>query len=501
MKKNNFNNYPVVTHWEKSKWPLVAIGLLGYIAILGFIAIFIGLSPQILFVIYGVFIAIPFAVILVNRDLFLGLSAWFLLVLFSKVGKITLPLVPDIEPHRLLWILVFLFLLAQIALKKRRMLPITKIEVAMMLFCLVCLMSMMRAKTLFVAGQGLTIRSFLEGYGIPFSIFFLTKNIVQNEQQIKKLFQILFIVGIYLTMTGIFEHFHLRALVFPRYIMDPSLHVHWGRARGPFINAAANGAAIGMLFLIGLYIVIHMRKNISRKINLFFIPLMPITIFFTYTRSSWLGFILSILMIPIFFRGLRKILILGLCILIVIVILNWSGVSSKDRYRGGITYMNPVYQRVTLYAASARMFLDRPIFGFGFGSFQEQSYDYLEKVEGIPVKLRTFGRHDTLVGILVELGLMGFIPLILIFYYIFKQSVRLYRKLGHELFLGKGLVVLFWGIGIILLVTFQAHEMRFFLLPNSIFYAAAGIIVGLNQRIYAEDKFASSIPAERVETF
>ena len=34
------------------------------------------------------------------------------------------------------------------------------------------------------------------------------------------------------------------ALVFPRYIVDPSVGLHFGRARGPFVEAAANGLAM-----------------------------------------------------------------------------------------------------------------------------------------------------------------------------------------------------------------------------------------------------------------
>lgn len=453
------------------------------ITLIGIIAIFIDLHPLILLGIYGIIVIIPLVIIILNKDLVYGLYAWFLLVLFSRtIGKVVFPMFPDIDLYRVIWIFLFLVFFAQTSIKGRKLLPVTKTEILMVLFCVVCLASMARAGTIFKAGEGLTIRTFLNGYAIPFSIFFLSKNIVEDEDKIKKLFQVLLVVGIYITLTGIFEHFNLTGLVFPRYIMDPNIGIHWGRARGPFVMASVNGAVLGMVFLTSIYLVINMRKGGMRIFYIIFVALMPITIFFTYTRSCWLGFILSLLIVPFFYPRLRKVFLLGIFIICIIAIFNWSNVMSENRTVGGVTSVNQVYSRINLYGASLRMFLERPIFGFGFETFRELSHDYFYEIKGIPLQSRSLSRHDTLVGILVELGLIGFIPLLLIYFYIFKHSINLYHKLSNKSFLGRGLVTIFWGISIVFMVNMQFHEMRFFLFSTSIFFLVAGIIVGLDQR-------------------
>jgi len=158
--------------------------------LIGIIAILIGLSPVILFGIYGIIVAVPAVLILLNKDLLYGLLVWFLLVFLHRaIGKITLPMFPDIEPYRIILIFLILFFLAQIVLKERIILPISKIEIMMILFCIVCLGSIAKAGTLYKEEGGLALRSFLNGYAIPFSIFFLAKHIVDDGQKIKRIFQ------------------------------------------------------------------------------------------------------------------------------------------------------------------------------------------------------------------------------------------------------------------------------------------------------------------------
>ncbi len=435
------------------------------------------------------YIVIPTAllfIVFLSKDLTNGLIFWLCVLLFSGVGIwawISHPTLPDISLDRVIWITVFAVFFAEIAMRRRKILPITKIEMMMILFCIVCLISMVKAGTIYEEGQGLVLRSFLNGYAIPFSIFFIGKNIVDNEQRIKRLFQFLLLIGIYLALTGIFEHFRFTSLVFPRYIMDPDVGIHFGRARGPFLQAEVNGTVLVMIFVVNVYFLIHKRWGISKVIYIIFTGLMVITMFFTYTRACWLGFILSILIVPLFYPRLRKIFLLCFFVIVIIAILNWDNVMSEDRTVGGVTAMDPVYARINLYAASLSMFLDRPILGFGFNTFQNFSPDYFHKISGIPLMGVGLVPHDTLAGILVELGLLGLITLLLIFFYVFRNSVKLYRSLYSKPFLGKGLVVTFWGLSIAFFVNMQFVEMRYFQFPNSLFFLVAGIIVGLNQRL------------------
>jgi len=476
---------PAKTRYEALNMKAV---IFSAILMAGILGAFIGIPPLILFGFYGIIVIAPLLYILLKKDFMYGLLLWFPLVLFREaIGVVKLPMLPDVDLYRSMWVFLIFFFLAQTALRERNLLPITMIETMMILFCLICLISMITTGTIYDREQGLVLRTFFSGFVMPFSIFFLGKHIVDSEQKIKKIFRLLLLIGIYLAVTGIFEHFRLTSLVWPRFIMNPNLGVHFkglvgGRARGPFLQAGVNGTVLGMIFALCVYLIVHESKKSSRIFYSIPIGIVPITIFFTYTRSAWLGFILSLLIVPLFYPRLRKIFFLGLLLLVIIVVINWSNVISSDRSVGGVTSSGPIYQRINLYRASARMFMEKPIFGIGFYNFERFSLRYLRRDLDTPLRQQQ-GAHDTLVKILVELGLVGIIPILLIYFYIFRHSISLYRYLPSTPFIGKGLVVMFWGASIIYIVNMQLFKMFQHLFPNSVIFLLAGVIVGLNQRV------------------
>ena len=71
----------------------------------------------------------------------------------------------------------------------------------------------------------------------------------RTEAQRKIFLGVLVALGGYLGLTALFETVGPHALVFPRYITNPELGYHVGRARGPFLEAEANGIA---LFICGI---------------------------------------------------------------------------------------------------------------------------------------------------------------------------------------------------------------------------------------------------------
>ena len=220
------------------------------------------------------------------------LLLWFILLVFKEFGALPLPMLPDIFPYRLVWVLMFGIYLFDLILKRReRILPVTGLEVAMILFTILCLSSMLLAGTLYSTEKGLTLSFFLNGYGFPFSIFFISKNVVDNEKQIKKIFIVFALLVLYLGLTGIFEHFQMKQFVFPHYIMRSWEGGTWGRARGPFMNSSVNGTAIGMMIFMVIYLLLQERIKWKRNLLVIVLVISLVTLLFTLTRASWLAFL------------------------------------------------------------------------------------------------------------------------------------------------------------------------------------------------------------------
>ena len=62
--------------------------------------------------------------------------------------------------------------------------------------------------------------------------------------------------GLYLAATGLLEAAHQWAFVFPRYIADPTVGLHYGRARGPMVQAVSYGLCLGITMLAGFRLAI-----------------------------------------------------------------------------------------------------------------------------------------------------------------------------------------------------------------------------------------------------
>jgi len=121
--------------------------------------------------------------------------------------------------------------------------------------------------------------------------------------------------------------------------------------------------------------------------------------------------------------------------------------------------------RFELYKIGWKKFTERPVFGFGFNTFV------------------TARMHDALVGIVVELGLLGLSFYFFIIINILIISIKLYHLLLSNAFIGKGIVVIFLGIFILYSIVIEFSPFSSLIFPLSYFYLIAGIIAGLYQRV------------------
>lgn len=441
-----------------------------------------------------------------NKEAMLDLLLlFFLFTLFNKVsvGTIKLLMLPRISPERVTLIVIFSIFMFELLSRKRRVLALSSMETAMIFFSIYIIFSMIVSGTITNKGKGLALGFFLSAYGIPFLIFFVSKNIIDDEHRIKKFLIFLSVVGLYLGLTGIFEYFHLRQFVFPKIIMNPFQGGLFGRARGPFLAPHANGTVIGMIIFTTFILLLTEIKKWKKWFYIIALACLSIALVFTLTRSAWVGFLVATLLIPIFMPRLRKAFFISLLVLIFasLLLINFAEIKTKtfadDRelYKKGnatlidkifhrTTAMSSVTGRIDLYKMGFKMFIDRPFFGYGYNAYQKA-----REAQGINILLLTKQKdtraasiHDTLVALLLDIGLVGVGIYLFIIVNILNICRKLYNKLPRDGFLGKDLVVICTGTFIVYLISTQMFDVRFFYFPNSLFFCLAGIMAGLYQR-------------------
>jgi O-antigen ligase len=284
----------------------------------------------------------------------------------------------------------------------------------------------------------------------------------------------------------LFEHYRIEALVYPKYILNPSIAgvtVNWGgRSMGVFLQPSATGMAMVSAFLLSLYSLSKMKGAMARILSWFLTGITPVAIFFSYTRSVYLGFALSMLTLVIFSRKLR---IYALVIIVAIglgVMGNWENVTTEDRAAGGVATKATALGRLTLLQASWLMFIDRPLFGVGFQNFKKHSDHYVRQVRTTLLGYREASvgkgasQHNHLLNVLTETGLMGAVPLILVWIFVLTALIRA-RTVPTGLY-DSDFVVVVMAIFAEYLTAAQFMEPRHFEFMNTLPYLLAGIVVG-----------------------
>ncbi|TWT48751.1 O-antigen ligase family protein [Botrimarina hoheduenensis] len=218
-------------------------------------------------------------------------------------------------------------------------------------------------------------------------------------------------LGIYLAFTALCETAGVWSLVFPKYIANPELGLHFGRARGPGLNSVSLGVYLGVCACAAWLLI----PQASRGMKLFWfaaVAAMCLGVLLTYTRSTWIGLAAAIylvvgLQLP---QRIRKPTMIGVAIAgIALLAIGKDAIVGLEREDSGNVSAHSVQQRAAFAYVSARMFADYPLFGVGFGRFYDQKLPYLtDRRQSFELEsLRPLHHHNTFLGLLTETGMLG----------------------------------------------------------------------------------------------
>jgi len=442
-------------------------------------------------------IAIFILFFIVKNEILNLLLLWFIVVLYGIPGaSIRLAFLPDIFPERIILILIGGLLILKLIERKIRLLSLSAIEWAMTAFSVYVIFSMIIGGTINIEGEGFSPGKFLIGFGFPFIIFFISKNIVDDDTKIRKVFLLLVIVGLYLGLTAIFEHFNIRALVFPRRIMGWQ---HGYRAAGPFLHAPVNGMVMGMLLSAPIFLFLHENKRLNKLFYFITAICICLGILFSFTRSAWLASFVAMSAIAVFIRPVRRglfiVLLIGSMFFLISSYfdINIREIKEAEFKSKKATFIEQIVNRTLnretvegredMYWAAFQMFLDKPFFGHGYFAFQKYREDFVSYLLlDNKFAAQRAGIHNTPIALLVDLGLTGFALYMFMYLYLACIGIQLFIKLPQDTFIGKDFIVALMGMFIVYFINSQFFDVRFFLFPNALFFCLAGIAVGLNQR-------------------
>ena len=256
---------------------------------------------------------------------------------------------------------------------------------------------------------------------VPFALFHLAGLVFREERALRR-FELFGLIALaYLCFTSIAFLVGAKAVIFPRFILDESLGYHADRARGPLLQAVANGVSLNLLGVLALHA--FLRGRIRRLKAALLLASLPVAILATMTRAVWLSFAFSIglLIFLSHSRRLRRmcvgVAIVGLLGLLIVLSFDDQRRALMDRLHES----GPLDFREAVYAGGWQMFLEKPFTGWGVN---QMPAELARHVSGY--KEKELYPHDTYLEILVEHGIFG---------------LALYVWLMWEIFrLGRGLI-------------------------------------------------------------
>ncbi len=238
-------------------------------------------------------------------------------------------------------------------------------------------------------------------FGVPYVLFFAA-GVVFVTPRAMRWFEVFCLVALgYLTLVSIAALAGARELIFPGYILNPNLGIHFERARGPFLQAVANGLALTLLGVIALDAL--RAGRISRLTAACLLVPLPVAILATMTRAVWISFALVVGAVVLQSKGILRragfgvaVVTVGLAVLVVCL----PGVSASVEERAG--ERGPIEVRMAVYRAAGDMLAERPLLGWGVNRMPTEVAARMENY-----RLDAYWAHNTYLEILVEQGIVG----------------------------------------------------------------------------------------------
>lgn len=248
---------------------------------------------------------------------------------------------------------------------------------------------------------------------LPFIFFLLAPMAFRTARQRSILLGTLVALGAYLGLTSLFETIGPHALVFPKYILNENVGIQAGHARGPFVEAEANGVALfGCAVAATIAFALWKRRDL-RLLAAGIAALDLIDCLFTLQRGVWIGATAGLIVSLAAFAPLRRYLAPVLIVVGVAVALSLNLIPGLSQNVGErANDQMSVWDRENLIFAAERMIEARPLLGFGWGSFAHVAEPYFRQPANIPLTASNGPKgtdllHSVVLSNAVELGVLG----------------------------------------------------------------------------------------------
>jgi O-antigen ligase len=310
------------------------------------------------------------------------------------------PDVPFYEIDRVVFLLLVLGVVGRAVVTRQRLMVVERATWPMIGLTLLAVVSVVQQPFETQTWSLLAAKFF-----VPFALFHLAGLVFREERRLRQFEAFALVVLAYLCFMSIAFLVDAKSLIFPRFILDESLGYHADRARGPFLQAVANGVSLNLLGVLALHALLRGRIRGIKAAML--LASLPVAILATMTRAVWISFAVSVGLLIFRSHNQRQ---RHICVAVAIVgalglIIVLSFADQRRALTDRLQESGPLDYRQAVYAGAWQMFLEKPLTGWGVN---QMPAELVRHVSGYKVKGKELDPHNTYLEILVEHGIFGF---------------------------------------------------------------------------------------------
>lgn len=311
----------------------------------------------------------------------------------------------------------------------------------------------------------------------PFVLYQAAALVFQDAASLRKFEVFAWAVLGYLIFIAVMSLIGAPSLIFPSFILNDALGTHTDRARGPFLQAVANGVALNLLGILALDS--FRRGRLPRLLTVALLGGLPVAILATKTRAVWLAFAASLMALTLVSpsRRMRRACLVmllagGVSVGAVIVI-----VDGHSSFTSRLEESGPVEFRVALYQAGWEMFQQRPLLGWtandAQGELARRISDFHQEA---------FYFHNSYLEVAVMNGAVG----LLLYLWVVIDLFRVGRPRGglpeNDGFLDARFRAV-WPVLVLVYVVNANFVVMNYQFVNGLLFSVAGMMAGQDRRL------------------
>jgi O-antigen ligase len=313
-------------------------------------------------------------------------------------------------------------------------------------------------------------------WAVPFALYQIAGSVFEDSASLRKLEIFLLCVLAYLILIALLFLFDAKSWIIPSFIVDDAIGIHADRARGPFLQAVANGLALNLLGLIALDA--YRRRRLPWPIALAFLATLPAAILATKTRAVWLSFTASVFVLAL---GSLNARVRQACLCLVVIggLAVAAAYVSQNReasFADRLEERSPVEFRAAVYEAGWEMFQQKPMLGWGFDAMQTELTRRISRFHQ-----REYFFHNTFLEVAVQHGLLGLSLYLWIVVDLFRVAQKPDPIAPHRgVFLDREFRSL-WPVLLLVYLVNACFVVMNYQFVNGLLFTLAGILAAQNQ--------------------